>query len=138
LRQQIFFEIRQASRKSFALTHQGTFTSWPYDCTKTARGKSVPIKAQYPIATNYRIEVSGWDKNDSFFVESTELEWREDTGKRVRMSHDMRNGAVLFVRLQQGPVPGNSYPVAYQVETLESKNNRGTHEFRLIQLRPRR
>jgi|SRR5260370_23367321 len=102
------------------------------------REESVPITAHYPIATKYRIEVSGWDKNDTFFVESTELEWCEETGKRVRMSHDMRNGAVIFVRLQQGPVPGNSCPVAYQVQTIESKNNRRTHEFRLIQLRPRR
>ncbi len=98
----------------------------------------MPSTAQSPTVTIYRIEISGWDKSDTFFVENTELEWSEAAGKRVRMSHDVRNGAIIFVRLLQGPDPGNTYPVAYQVESAEQNNNAPTHEFQLIQLNPRR
>ena len=94
--------------------------------------------AHKPIATTYRIEVSGWDKNGSFFVESTDLEWSEESGKRVQMSREVCNGAIIFVRLLQDPAPTNSYPVAYQVECLQSKVNGSNHEFRLIQLHPKR
>jgi hypothetical protein len=91
-----------------------------------------------PAVTTYRIEISGWDKNGSFFVENTDLEWSEESGKRVQMSREVRNGAIIFVRLLQGPVPTNSYPVAYQVECLQSNMNGKNQEFRLIQLHPKR
>lgn len=98
----------------------------------------MPTTTQDPTTTTYRIEVSGWDKNDSFFVESADLEWSEESGKRVRMLHDVRNGAVVFVRLVQGPIPANSYPVPYQVEAVQTSSNGSAREFRLIQLHPRR
>jgi len=95
------------------------------------------LTADEPALTTYRIEISGWDKNGSFFVENTDLEWSEESGKRVQMSREVRNGAIIFVRLLQGPVPTSSYPVAYQVESLQAKNG-SSCEFRLVQLHPKR
>ena len=98
----------------------------------------MPITLQYPSVTSYRIEVSGWDNDDHFFVESTDLEWGEEAGKRINTSHDLRDGAVIFVRLLQNPIPGTNYPIAYRVERMESRGRPERNEFRLIQLRPRR
>ena len=30
----------------------------------------------------YRVEVSGWDENKVFFVENSELDWNEDSGRK--------------------------------------------------------
>jgi hypothetical protein len=32
---------------------------------------------------SYRLEVSGWDAKENFFVEKTSLDWREHEGKTV-------------------------------------------------------
>lgn len=32
------------------------------------------LSARYPITNLYRVEVSGWDKNQTFFVEKSALE----------------------------------------------------------------
>ena len=44
------------------------------------------LSARYPITNLYRVEVSGWDKNQTFFVEKSELEWSEESGKQVTLS----------------------------------------------------
>ena len=33
--------------------------------------------------TSYSVEVSGWDNNEDFFVEKTELHWSEQSGKHI-------------------------------------------------------
>jgi len=34
----------------------------------------------------FRVEISGWDKRQSFFVEKSELYWGEQSGKQIALS----------------------------------------------------
>ena len=88
---------------------------------------------KWPANGVYRVEVSGWDTDRNFFVEKTELHWDETHGKHTRLSHALRKGSVVFVRLLQVVDVEQSCPVAYEVAPVGNKPN----EFRLKQMRPR-
>ena len=95
------------------------------------------LSARFPTTSLYRVEVSGWDLEENYFVEKTDLEWDEVHGKRIRLNHPMRKGAVLFVRLLLPLESTCSYPIAYQAEPYEDQDNSGTYEIRLVQLQPK-
>jgi hypothetical protein len=57
------------------------------------------LSARVPLAGLYRVEVSGWDTNDAFFVEKSDLEWSEETGNRVVLCNAVLDGEVVFLRL---------------------------------------
>ena len=48
------------------------------------------------LEVTYRVEVSGWDSNQEFFVEKAELEWSEEAGKVVCLTRPVTAGALLF------------------------------------------
>ncbi len=95
------------------------------------------LSAQLLVASLYRVEVSGWDTNENFFVEKTELQWDEGTGKRVRLSRPLRRSSIVFVRLLQPLSPTRGYPIAYQAEPDDSAAEPVNYEYKLIQLHPR-
>ena len=84
----------------------------------------------------YRVEVSGWDHNRSFFVENSELKWSENSEKQVTLSHGLTNGAVVFLRLLQPISTDQGHPVAYEAELL-STSAEGYQQFRLRPISPR-
>jgi hypothetical protein len=86
--------------------------------------------AEYPATTLYRVEVSGWDANRAFFVENSELEWTEESGKQVSLSRALTEGAVVFLRLIQPISNDRSHPVAYEVE-LVARTGERRRQFRL-------
>jgi len=86
---------------------------------------------------NYRIEVSGWDLNDAFFVEKTDLHWTTGGDKKLLLHHAVPEGAVVFVRLLAPENSLGTVPVAYQVESIQPMNSNGLCEMRLFQLHPR-
>ena len=92
--------------------------------------------AHRPLASVYRVEVSGWDSTQTYFVEKSELEWDEETGKQVVLSRTMRERAILFVRLLQPTAPDRSFPVPYEVEFIAAMDN-GHQQFRIHRVRPR-
>lgn len=94
------------------------------------------LSARFPTTSLYRVEVSGWDLDENYFVEKTDLEWDEVHGKRIRLSHPMKRGAVVFVRLLQPLAPTSGYPVAYQAEPHASRDEKGRYEIRLVQMHP--
>ncbi len=47
----------------------------------------------------YTVEVSGWDCTQNFFVERCDLVWNEDTGRHIVLNQNVRDSAVLIVRL---------------------------------------
>jgi hypothetical protein len=94
------------------------------------------LTARRPITNTYRVEVSGWDSSRSFFVETSNLDWSEETGKHVALYHALRQGAIIFVRLLQPIAPDRSHPVAYQTEFVATTRE-GQRQFRLNQVRPR-
>lgn len=86
---------------------------------------------------NYRIEVSGWGLDNTFFVEMTNLHWLQDGGKQVRMHRALFEGAIVFVRLLSPESLRCSLPVAYRVDGVKPMDSIGQCEMHLEQLRPR-
>jgi len=93
-----------------------------------------------PLKPNtYRVEVSGWDASENFFVEKTALTWSGDSPKQVTLKSSLREGCVLFVRLIQSPAMSAAAPVAYQavqVEPPAQPSREGFTRVSLLRLRP--
>lgn len=91
-----------------------------------------------PISSLFRVEVSGWDSTQSFFVEKADLEWNEESGKHVVMTRPLRDSAIIFVRLLQPTASERSYPVPYEAEFTTTTPS-GHHQYRLnpVRLRPK-
>jgi len=85
----------------------------------------------------YRVEVSGWDASENFFVEKTTLCWGHDTDKEISLRSPVREGSVVFVRLLQRSVNTDTIPIAYRVAALAEKDGSGCAIARLVQLYPR-
>jgi hypothetical protein len=94
------------------------------------------LTAWHLVVGAYRVEVSGWDSSQSFFVEKTELEWSEDSGKQITLRRQLRPGTMIFVRLLQPTETDRSSPVAHEAEYITSDGG-GLHHFRLTQVVPR-
>lgn len=94
------------------------------------------VSGRQSVASTYRVEVSGWDSSHSFFVEKSEMEWNEATGKRLTLIHSLCPGTMIFVRLLQPTDSDRSSPVAYQAEYITTTLE-GCHAFRLQQVHPR-
>jgi hypothetical protein len=73
------------------------------------------IAVQYrEQASNYRVEVSGWDATETFFLEKTVLYW-DEAGQQISVRTPMREGSVVFVQLIQPFAGEENFPVAYVV-----------------------
>lgn len=88
-------------------------------------------------ANSYRVEVSGWDASENFFVEKTMLNWGRDQKKEIQLRSALREGSVVFVRLLQPLASSNNFPVAYQPQRIGPRNTEGQSRIHLAQLRPR-
>jgi hypothetical protein len=90
-----------------------------------------------PIAapTCYPVETSGWDLDENFFVEKTELDWN-DGEKQVVLRHPVRLGAVLFVRLLTHYTHAAVCPVAYEVVRISHIPHLRQYEVLLNRLHP--
>jgi len=94
------------------------------------------LTARHPVVGTYRVEVSGWDSSQSFFVEKTELEWSEESGKQIALSRSLNPATMIFVRLLQPMSSNGSSPVAYKAEYVSSTLE-NLHQFRLSRAVPR-
>ncbi|HXZ13183.1 MAG TPA: hypothetical protein VEG64_12400 [Candidatus Sulfotelmatobacter sp.] len=88
-------------------------------------------------ASSYRVEVSGWDASENFFVEKTVLDWRGEGKKRIALKSKLREGSVVFVRLLQPLANKNNFPIAYQAAEVGARDNSGRVPVSLERLRPR-
>jgi hypothetical protein len=88
------------------------------------------LSARFPIAGVYRVEVSGWDKNQAFFVEKSDLEWNDDSGKLVVLCNAVPDRALVFLRLLQSISADRSHPVPYEAEFV-AITPQGQRQFRL-------
>jgi len=95
----------------------------------------VPSTAQDQVTDSYPVEASGWDSTQSFFVEKSELEWNEVTGKHLTLSRSLCPGSMLFLRLLQPISRDRSLSVAYQAEHIGVTPD-GQQQFRLSQIQP--
>lgn len=87
-------------------------------------------------ATSYRVEVSGWDEKENFFVEKTTLDWSEGTGKKVELRARVAPQAVIFVRLSQQMGGSNGLPIPYRAVEI-SPPREGCISVVVQQLQPR-
>jgi hypothetical protein len=85
------------------------------------------------VTSAYRVEVSGWDTAAVFFVEKASLEWSEEFGKRIFLTHALPARAMIFIRLLQVTLSAPSCPVAYETQFVSTTHER-RHEFRLRRL----
>ena len=94
------------------------------------------LTARQPLRSTYSVEVSGWDSTPTFFVERTELSWKEETGKFLTLSRLLCPGTMIFVRLLQPIAAERSFPVPYQAEAVATTSD-GRHQFRIKRSEPR-
>jgi len=88
---------------------------------------------------SYRVEVSGWDARENFFVEKTSLDWREREGKTVALHATVRLDSVLFVRLLRPLGGGADFPVPHRAIRVEdSSKDASCTDVGLEQMQPRR
>ena len=83
----------------------------------------------------YLVEVSGWDKNENFFVEKTELHWSDQSDKHVLLLRPIASGALVFLRLLDPMSADRTHPVPYRAELCGTAEN-GQRQVRLISARP--
>jgi hypothetical protein len=86
---------------------------------------------------DFRIEISGWGLDNSFFAERTDLLWTADGEKRVQLRRALPEGAIVFIRLLATEPSSGSVPVPYQVQGVEPMDRSGRCQMRLARLRPR-
>jgi len=79
----------------------------------------------------YRVEVSGWDAKENFFVEKTTLEWKPEDKKSMLLRADIRPGCIVFVRLLQPLAIATSFPIAYEALTNAEKDKTGASRVSL-------
>jgi len=87
-------------------------------------------------ANSYRVEVSGWDASEKFFVEKTTLTWGGDEKKEITLRSSLREGSVVFVRLLQAFAKGHHAPIPYQAASV-TKDAAGRTLVQLARLRAR-
>jgi hypothetical protein len=54
------------------------------------------------------VEVSGWDENEMFFVETCDLDWDDFAGKHISLQHMLPEGAMVFFASSSLWVPAHS------------------------------
>ena len=86
---------------------------------------------------SYRVEVSGWDALENFFVEKTTLRWDRGADKEVSLSSSVREGCMVFVRLLRRAAIADTIPTAYRVTELGIEDGTGRATARLVQVYPR-
>ena len=97
---------------------------------------NTPQSACSSDESGYRVEVSGWDASENFFVEKTTLNWCDDAGKQVLLHSSLREGAIVFIRLNQSATE-QIFPIAYRAQKIGPRDARGLSRVSLVQLRPR-
>jgi hypothetical protein len=83
-----------------------------------------------------RVEISGWDEQDVFFVEKTRLAWDGWGGQHVSLRPMLRDGAIVFLRALPSIAQKQAPPAVYKVEFIGC-DAEGLHQYRLSSVHPR-
>ena len=84
----------------------------------------------------YKVEISGWDSDENFFVEQTQLAWSEQNQKKIVLRHRVTSGAMIFLRLaERATLPAN-LPIAFRAGHIQAGLMQNTTEVQLEQLWP--
>jgi hypothetical protein len=85
---------------------------------------------------SFKVEISGWDLNEDFFVEKTELEWTEEV-KTIHVQHSVQQGTLVFIRLMGSSIVEVSCPVAYEAAAVNYLPQLLAYEISLKQIQPK-
>ncbi len=85
----------------------------------------------------YQVEISGWDLDDNFFVERTDLLWGQNDRKMVLLRRPVLEGALVFVRLTLPIEYQHSFPIAYHVASVNASADTSSWEVALTKVHPR-
>jgi hypothetical protein len=99
-------------------------------------GGTLVLSETLPVVSASRVEVSGWDEDEIFFVEKSELSWDDFAGKHISLKHMLAEGALVFLRTLQPDSLQRSFPIPYEAEFIGC-DVQGSHEFRLNPVQPR-
>lgn len=95
------------------------------------------LAEMHSIPRLHRVEISGWDMDELFFVEKAEISWDESSeDMRVKLSRPLRKGTVIFLRRLQVAMMERACPLAYSVEPLMADES-GVCQYRLTQVHSR-
>jgi hypothetical protein len=87
----------------------------------------------------YTVEVSGWTRDENFFVEQTELEWT-DAAQRIDLRHALREGSLIFIRLLGygvSSLQGEPVPVAYEAVGVKYSPENRMYQIELLKIKPK-
>ncbi|HET6199768.1 MAG TPA: hypothetical protein VFD93_05470 [Candidatus Acidoferrales bacterium] len=84
-----------------------------------------------------RVEISGWDLAENFFVEETVLRRCNDGSRNVLLHARLRVGALVFARLPDEHTADRTSPVMYQVARINANFSVEGREIQLLQRHPR-
>jgi hypothetical protein len=87
---------------------------------------------------SYRVEVSGWDEKENFFVEKTMLDWSDGMRRRIAVHAPVARDAVVFVRLAQQLGGGSSFPIPYRAVEATPERDGECTVLTVQQLQPKR
>jgi hypothetical protein len=89
------------------------------------------------VKEEYRVEISGWNASDTFFVEKATLEWGRESQKTISLFSSLREGCVVFVRLLSSYANERYFHTAYQALNVEERLPDGRIRASLVPVRPR-
>jgi hypothetical protein len=84
-----------------------------------------------------RVEVSGWDTKEDFFVEKTQFNPEDEDKMEIALTSSLRQGCVVFVRVLEPRAATGSFPIAYHAVSIRSRDTDGRAWIGLERLRPR-
>jgi hypothetical protein len=82
------------------------------------------------------VEVSGWDEDELFFVEKSELACDNLAGKSISLRRTLPNGSLVFLRLLNSHTSRSSTPIAFEAHFI-GRDARGLNQFSLLPAHPR-
>src|ERR1700693_2189963 len=80
--------LSRASTQVLAIERFGRVSLWQPRCIiKSGDGT---MTHSLDLTDGYRVEVSGWDAKESFFVEKTLLDWEGEGKKEIALRNSLR------------------------------------------------
>lgn len=87
----------------------------------------------------YAIEISGWNLNEQFFVEQSELVW-ESKAQKVTLKQPLQEGTLVFIRLSGNGVDSlqsDAMPIPYEVSRVNHLAEKRVYQVELIRMKPK-
>lgn len=126
--------VSPGGRLSFDVSQSGEAIAllWYSGCW---RSFGQPNMEPERVDTDYRVEVSGWDVAESFFVEKVTIELTDAGERVVHLKHPLREGLIVFLRLIESRINFPTLPVAYRVMEVGPSQKDGVIRVSLKKLR---